>query len=144
MFDHVRSTEPSSRLPDLDRERLSVRQVSADFSVTDGVMETKNFLLDSESVRVSLVGKVMLDQERVDATAAVRPLQVLEQGIRRIPLLGRLLPQEQSLAIAYFRVEGPWAKPSVSVETVKSVGQTAGEILLLLLKAPARAVVPNP
>ncbi len=144
MFDHVRSTEPASRLPDLDRERLSYRQVSADFSVTDGVMETKNLLLDSESVRVSLVGKVMLDQERVDATAAVRPLQVLEQGIRRIPLLGRLLPQEQSLAIAYFRVEGPWAKPSVSVETVKSVGQTAGEILLLLLKAPARAVAPSP
>lgn len=132
------------RLPDLTRERMPYRRLSADFDVRDGVMETKNLLLDSEVVRVSGVGKVMLVDQSVDLDLAVRPLQVLEQGIRRIPLLGRLLPQEQSLVIAYFDMEGPWADPAISVAPVKSLSETVVDILLFLLKAPGRAINPSP
>ncbi|MEK7363860.1 MAG: AsmA-like C-terminal domain-containing protein, partial [candidate division NC10 bacterium] len=132
------------RLPDLTRERMPYRRIGADFDVRDGVMETKNLLLDSEVVRVSGVGKVMLADQTVDLDLAVRPLQVLEQGIRRIPLLGRLLPQEQSLVIAYFDMQGPWADPAISVAPVKSLSETVVDILLFLLKAPGRVISPNP
>ncbi|MEK6666422.1 MAG: hypothetical protein AABZ20_08360, partial [candidate division NC10 bacterium] len=82
--------------------------------------------------------------QTVDLDLAVRPLQVLEQGIRRIPLLGRLLPQEQSLVIAYFDMQGPWADPAISVAPVKSLSETVVDILLFLLKAPGRVISPNP
>jgi len=132
------------RLPDLTRERMPYRRISADFDVRDGVMETKNLLLDSEVVRVSGVGKVMLADQTVDLDLAVRPLQVLEQGIRRIPLLGRLMPQEQGLVIAYFDMQGPWADPAISVASLKSLSETVVDILLFLLKAPGRVINPNP
>jgi hypothetical protein len=131
------------RLPDLTRERMPYRRLSADFSVKDGVMETKNLVLDSEVVRVSAVGTVRLADQSVKLDLAVRPLQVLEQGIRKIPLLGRLLPQEQSLVIAYFDMEGPWADPSISVAPVKSLSETVVDILLLLLRAPERVLGPS-
>lgn len=131
------------RLPDLTRERMPYRRISADFSVKDGVMETKNLVLDSEVVRVSAVGTVRLADQRVNLDLAVRPLQVLEQGIRKIPLLGRLLPQEQSLVVVYFDMEGPWADPSISVAPVKSLSETVVDILLLLLRAPERVLSPS-
>ncbi|MBI3630943.1 MAG: 30S ribosomal protein S11, partial [Candidatus Sungbacteria bacterium] len=37
-------------------ERMPYRRISADFTVAQGVMETKNLVLDSEVVRVSGVG----------------------------------------------------------------------------------------
>ncbi len=132
------------RLPDLTRERMPFRRISADFEVTNGVMETTDLLLDSEVVRVSAVGKVLLPNQSVDLNLAVRPLRVLEQGIRRIPLLGRLLPQEQSLVVAYFDMQGPWVDPAISLAPVKSLSETVVDILLLLLKAPGRVVNPSP
>ena len=123
---------------------MPYRRISADFDVVDGVMQTKNLLLDSEVVRVSGVGKVVLADQTVDLDLAARPLQVLEQGIRRIPLLGRLLPQEQSLVIAYFDMQGRWADPAISVAPVKSLSETVVDILLFLLKAPGRVISPNP
>ncbi len=131
------------RLPDLTRERMPYRRINADFSVRDGVMETKNLLLESEVVRVSGIGKVVLSDQSVNLDLAVRPLQVLEQGIRRIPLLGRLLPQEQSLVVAYFDITGPWTDPSITVAPVRSLSETVVDILLLLLKAPARVINPR-
>ena len=131
------------RLPDLTRERMPYHRISADFSVKDGVMETKDLLLDSEVVRVSGVGKIVLGDQSVNLDLAVRPLRVLEQGIRKVPLLGRLLPQEQSLVVAYFDMEGPWADPVISVAPVKSLSETVVDILLLLLRAPERVISPS-
>lgn len=143
IFGFLGSPAQPYRLPDLTRERMPYRRISADFDVRDGVMETKNLLLDSEVVRVGGMGKVMLAERSVDLDLAVRPLQVLEQGIRRIPLLGRLLPQEQSLVVAYFDMQGPWADPAISVAPVKSLSETVVDVLLLLLKAPGRVISPS-
>ena len=106
-------------------------------------METQNLLLDSEVVRVSAVGKVKPIEHSVDLDLAVRPLQVLERGVRRIPLLGRILPQEQSLAVTYFKMEGPWVDPTISVAPIKSLSMTVVESLLLLLRAPERVINPS-
>lgn len=130
------------RLPDLTRERMPYRRISADFTVDRGVMETKNLVLDSEVVRVSGVGKVRVPERTLDFDLAVRPLQVLEGGIRKLPVLGRLLPQEQGLAVVYFDLEGPWNDPKASVAPVKSLSQTVVDLLLLLLRAPDRLLTP--
>jgi hypothetical protein len=131
------------RLPDLTRERMPFRRLSADITVKDGVMHTTNLLLDSEVMRLTAVGQMKLADQRVDLDLAVRPLQVLEQGIRRIPLLGRVLPREQSLGITYFDMKGPWDNPTISIAPVKSLNQTVRDLLLFLLLAPWRAIVPD-
>ncbi|MBZ0160249.1 MAG: hypothetical protein K8G79_08955, partial [bacterium] len=74
---------------------------------------------------------------------AVRPLHVLERGIRKIPLLGRLLPKKQSLIVTHFDMEGPWDNPTITVAPVKSLSQTARDLLLFLLRAPWRAIAPS-
>lgn len=132
-----------SRLPDLARERMPYHQITSDITVKDGVMDTTNLLLDSEVMRLTGVGKLDLANQRVDLDLAVRPLQVLEQGIRRIPLLGRLLPQKQSLAVTYFDIEGPWDDPTIAIAPVKSLSQTAVDLLLLLLLSPERVIAPH-
>ncbi|MBI4560439.1 MAG: hypothetical protein HY724_00205 [Candidatus Rokubacteria bacterium] len=130
------------RLPDVARERMPYRRISADFTVAKGVMETKNLVLDSEVVRVSGVGKVWIPEKTIDFDLGVRPLQVLEGGIRKVPLLGRLLPQEQALAVVYFGVKGPWYDPKPSLAPVKSLSQTVVDLLLFLLRVPDRLLTP--
>lgn len=49
---------------------------------------------------------------------------MLEEGVRKVPLLGRVLPREQSLGVVYFDVKGPWADPHVSVAPIKTLGQS--------------------
>lgn len=130
------------RLPDLTRERMPYRRLSADITIKDGMMHTTNLRLDSEVLRLTAVGQMTLADQRVDLDLAVRPLQVLEQGIRRIPLLGRLLPKKQSLAVTHFDMEGPWDDPTISVAPVKSLSQTVRDLLRFLLLAPRRVIAP--
>jgi hypothetical protein len=132
------------RLPDLTRERMPYRRINADMTVKDGVMRTTNLLLDSEVLRLTAVGQMTLANQHVDLDLAVRPLQVLEQGIRRIPLLGRLLPKQQSLAVTYFDMKGPWDSPTLSVAPVESLSHTVRNLLQLLLLAPWRVIAPSP
>lgn len=130
-------------LPDLPREQMPYRRITGDFAATQGVLESKNLVLDSEVARLSGIGKISLPDRTLDLDVALRPLQVLEQGIRRIPLFGRVLPEEQSLGVVYFDVKGPWSDPHVSVAPIKTLGQSVVEILLLLLRAPDRLLIPQ-
>ncbi|MFQ5840051.1 MAG: AsmA-like C-terminal domain-containing protein [Candidatus Methylomirabilales bacterium] len=142
-FGILTSAVQPTLLPDLTRERMPYRRISADFTITNGVMETKNLLLDSEVVRVSGVGEVSLPEKAMDLRLGVRPLQVLERGIRRVPLLRRFLPPEQSLTVVYVDLEGRWDDPRASVVPVKSLSQTVEDLLLLLLRMPDRLLVPR-
>lgn len=137
-------TSPAQpRLPDLTQERMPYRQISADFTLAKGVMETTNLVLDSEVVQVSGVGKVQVPEQTVEFDLAVRPLQALEGGIRKVPVLRRLLPQSQGLAVVYFKLEGPWDTPTTSLAPVKSLSQTVVDLLLFLLRAPDRLLIPQ-
>lgn len=131
------------RLPDLTRERMPYRKITADITVKDGIMHTTNLLLDSQVMRLTGVGQLRVADQHVALDLAVRPLQVLEQGIRRIPLLGRILPKTQSLAVTRFDMEGPWDDPTISVAPVKSLSHTLRDLLLLPLLAPWRLVAPD-
>ncbi|MFQ5897879.1 MAG: AsmA-like C-terminal domain-containing protein [Candidatus Methylomirabilia bacterium] len=143
LFGLLSSAARPTVLPDLSRERMPFRHLSADFTIANGVMETRNLVLDSKVVRVSGIGTIALAEKRIDLKLAVRPLQVLEGGIRRLPLVGRLLPKEQSLSVVYVNLKGPWAEPKVSTAAGKSLGQTVVDLLLLLLRAPDRLLMPR-
>jgi hypothetical protein len=143
IFGLLTSPVQPTLLPDLTKEHMPYRRISGDFVVTNGIMKSKNLVLDSAVARMSGVGTVSLPDRRLDIDVAVRPLQVLEQGIRSVPLLGRVLPQEQSLGVVYFDVTGSWADPLVTVAPIKTLGQSVVEILLLLLRAPDRLLIPR-
>jgi hypothetical protein len=144
LFGLLSSPAQPWRLPDLTTERMPYRRIAGEFVVTKGVMETKGLVLDSKVVRASAVGKVFLPDRSLDMDLAVQPLEVLERGIRKIPILGRVLPKEQSLAVVYFDMNGPLADPQVTVAPIKTLGQSVVEVLLLLLRAPDRLLLPKP
>lgn len=143
IFGLLSSPAQPFRLPDLTQERMPYRRISADFTGAKGVMETKNLLLDSEVARVSGVGQVQVPERTVEMDLAVRPLQVLEGGIRKVPVLGRIMPESQGLAVVYFKLEGPWSAPKATAAPVKSLSGTVVDILLFLLRAPDRLLVPE-
>lgn len=143
IFGLLTSPAQPTRLPDLTREQMPYRRITGDFVVTNGVMESRNLVLDSEVARMSAVGKVSLLERTLEMDAAVRPFQVLEEGVRKVPLLGRVLPREQSLGVVYFDVRGPLASPQVSLARIKTLGQSVVEILLLLIRAPDRLLLPQ-
>ncbi len=131
------------RLPDLTKEQMPYSRLAGEFTVSNGVMETKGLVLDSKVVRASAVGKVSLPDWSLDMDLAVQPLQVIERGIRNIPIIGRIIPKEQSLAVVYFDMTGPLADPQVIIAPVKTLGQSVVEVLLLLLRAPERLLLPE-
>ena len=45
---------------------------------------------------MSAVGKVSLRERTLEVDAALRPFQVLGQGVREVPLLGRVLPRSRA------------------------------------------------
>lgn len=121
---------------------MPVRRIIADFTVKDGVMETRNLLLDSEIAVVSGVGKVRLGERTVDFQLAVNPLQPLERRIGRIPLVGSPLLKDHGLAVTYFNVKGPWTDHAVSVAPLKLLNQTVVDVSLLPFRLPERLIGP--
>jgi hypothetical protein len=131
------------RLPDLTKERLPYRRFSGDFSAKGGAVETRNIILDSDVVLLSATGTIdLVAGPAVDLDVAARPLRVLERGVRRIPLIARVLPKEHGLAVTYFTVEGSWDDPKVSAAPLRSLSETVAQHLLLLLRLPERLIAP--
>ena len=132
-----------ARLPDLTQERMPYRQIVADFTITKGLMQTKNLLLDSRTVRMSGVGDIKLPEREVDFRLALQPLDRLERGMRRIPVLKRLFPSEQQLLVVYLNANGPLVEPHVAVAPIKTLSQNIVDLLLFVIRAPDRLLIPG-
>jgi len=105
-------------------KQVQLNCMATDFAVTDGLMQTRVFVLDTDEALITASGTISLDQELIDLT-----LRPETKGFRIFSLRAPLY------------VRGPFRNPDVSVD--KGVlAMKAGGAIALGLAAPLAALIP--
>jgi len=129
------------RLPDMVKNGMPFREIRGTIGVTDGVARTDDFLIRSEAMNISAVGRVDLPKNRIDATIGVQPLQTVDSVVSRIPVVGWILTgKDRRLITAYFEAKGDVEDPHVTAIPVKSLTKGTLEIFKRLFSLPARLI----
>jgi uncharacterized protein involved in outer membrane biogenesis len=95
------------RLPDLKTKGLPYRQIMANIQVKDGVASTEDFILQSDAIRITLLGKIDLVKNQIDATIGVHPLVTIDMILSHLPLAGYVLTGQDKAFLSYvYEVKG--------------------------------------
>jgi hypothetical protein len=127
------------RLPDLKTKGLPYQQILADIYVKDGVASTDDFLVDSDAMRITLIGKVDLGKNIIDARVGVHPLVTIDTILSSVPIAGYILTGKDKAFISYFyEVKGNLDDPKIEAIPFKIVEESTWGIIKRLLGTPLR------
>ncbi len=127
------------RLPDLATKGLPYRQILANFHVKDGVATTEDFLVDSDAMRITLLGKIDLGKNLIDARIGVHPLVTIDTILSSVPIAGYILTGADRGFISYFyQVKGSLDDPKIEAIPFKFVEESTWGIVKRLLGTPLR------
>jgi len=127
------------RLPDLATKGLPYRQILANFYVKDGIATTDNFLVDSDAMRITLLGKIDLGKNLIDMKIGVHPLVTIDAILSSVPIAGYILTGEDKGFISYFyQVKGNLDDPKIEAIPFKIVEESTWGIIKRLLGTPLR------
>ncbi|MBN1140390.1 MAG: AsmA-like C-terminal domain-containing protein [Deltaproteobacteria bacterium] len=129
------------KLPDMSLEGMPFTTISGDTTLNQGILTTENLLVDSTSMKLSLVGNHDLKNDRIDALLGVQPLGAVDTVMTRIPIAGWLLGgEEKALITAHFRLAGTSADPRVEAIPATSLSDKALGIFRRLFQLPGKMI----
>ncbi len=112
------------RLPDLNREGIHFRSLSADFKVNHGIYSTQNLFVDSDDLRITGAGEMDGPRGEIDFMVAVRPFPGLDRAWNYVPILGTgLAAIKNSFLVASFHVKGPVGDPSIAPAPLSTLSE---------------------
>ncbi|MBL4665589.1 MAG: AsmA-like C-terminal domain-containing protein [Nitrospinaceae bacterium] len=116
----------------------SFKQLSGDFIPKDGIIETANFIFETDNRRTSIVGTFDLKKNQMDTVVGVAPLAGLDRFLTKIPLVGKIITggDEKSLLKTYYNVKGDFDDPEVTLIPFTSLGKKVIGIFQGILQAP--------
>ncbi len=127
------------RLPDLKTRGLPFHQIMANIYVKDGVASTDDFVVDSDAMKITLIGKVDLGKNQIDARIGVHPLVTLDTVLSKIPIIGYVLTGKEKGFLSFiYEVSGDLDDPKIEAIPIKSLGQGFWGIIQRLLETPLR------
>ena len=133
------------RLPDLRTKGLPYRQILGNFHVMDGVARTDDFLVDSDAMRITLLGKIDLGKNLIDVRIGVHPLVTIDTILSNVPIAGYILTGEDKGFISYFyQVKGNLDDPKIEAIPFKIVEESTWGIIKRLLGTPLRPFQKTP
>jgi uncharacterized protein YhdP len=116
---------------------LTYKKMGAVFQVKNGILSTKNFLIDSPSMLITGEGDISARNHEVNGRITVSPLVTLDTTIERIPIVRNLLRErDKGFLYAAYNVKGPLDDPDLSVSFVQTIGGKTIELLKNLLTLP--------
>jgi hypothetical protein len=120
------------------KKGLSYDYIGGDFKIIKGLIHTDNFEMKSPQVNINVVGKANLVEDTVQAQVKAMPLQMLDEVIKAIPLLGQILGggKKGGVIETYFKVDGKLSQPNFTMQPHKSLMEKPGSILKGLLNLP--------
>ncbi|MBT5376990.1 MAG: hypothetical protein HOL15_09270, partial [Nitrospinaceae bacterium] len=130
---------------DLEKDVLApFKQISGDFVAQDGVFETQNFVVETESRRTSIVGTFDLAKSQVDTVVGVAPLAGLDRFLTKIPVVGAIITggDEKSILKSYYTVKGDLNDPDITLTPFTSLGKRVIGIFQGILLAPQEILRP--
>jgi autotransporter translocation and assembly factor TamB len=136
---------------DLRTEGMPFEKLSGTVSIENGILTTKNLLIDSPVVKISGAGTYVIPADELDLAVVVSPFGSYTKLLQGIPLFGRLLAGERKgFTTAFFDVKGPLKDPQIINRPMKSVGagltglgQLAFDVLRNTLMLPAEILLPG-
>jgi uncharacterized protein YhdP len=127
------------RFPDLRTKGLPYRQIQGNFYVTDGVATTEDFLVDSDAMRITLLGKIDLGKGLMDARIGVHPLVTIDTILSTVPVAGYILTGEDKGFVSFFyHAKGTLNDPKIEAIPFKIVEESTWGIIRRLLLTPLR------
>ena len=127
------------RFPDLKTKGLPFREVVAHFQIKDGVAMTEDFLVDSDAMRITGMGKVDLGRNQIDGKVGVHPLGAIDTVLSNIPIAGYILTGKEKAFLSFvYEVKGDLDDPKVEAIPIKSLGEGAFGIIKRILETPIR------
>lgn len=127
------------RLPDLKTNGLPYQRISANIQVKDGVASTEDLLVDSDAMKVTVIGKVDLGKNQINAKVGVHPLVTVDTLISHIPIAGYILTGKDKAFLSYiYEVKGEIDDPEIKAIPFKSMGEGLVGIIKRLLETPLR------
>ncbi len=133
------------RLPDLKTKGLPYRNITATLHIKDGIASTDDFLVDSDAMRITILGKVDLGKKLIDARVGVHPLVTIDVILSSVPIAGYILTGKDKAFLSYFyTVKGDLNDPKVEVIPLKSAEEPSWGIIKRLLETPLRPFQKGP
>jgi uncharacterized protein involved in outer membrane biogenesis len=133
------------RLPDLATKGLPYHQIVANFYVKDGVATTDDFMVDSDAMRITLLGKIDLGKNLIDVRVGVHPLVTIDTILSSVPIAGYILTGEDKGFISYFyQMKGSLDDPKIEAIPFKIVEESTWGIIKRLLGTPLRPFQKTP
>jgi hypothetical protein len=131
----------------LTKEGMPLDRLKAVFSVEDGIIKIKEFLLDSPVLKISGTGRYDYISDQFDLVLVTSPLGQYSALLKSVPLFGKLFAGErQGFDTAIFEVKGPAKDPNVVylpaeslMAGVKGTAQLAADLLVNAITLPKEA-----
>ncbi|MGH7207940.1 MAG: AsmA-like C-terminal domain-containing protein, partial [Nitrospiraceae bacterium] len=135
---------------DLTRDGMPFDKITGTFSVTNGVVSSENFVMDSPVMKMSAAGTYDLPKDQLEVVYAVSPLGSYSQFLKSIPLFGKLFAGERKgIDTALFEVKGSLQGPKVTYLPLRSfatgltgVAQLAFDVLKNTILLPKELIAP--
>ncbi len=103
------------QMPDLTKQGIRFRAITADFKVTKGIYATENLVVDSSDLRMTGAGKIDVPNDEIDLVVAVRPFAGIESAFNQVPILGRgVAAIMNSFLVASFNIKGRIEEPAIT------------------------------
>ncbi len=129
------------QLPDMAKDGMPYTSITASLLLKNGVLSSDDFLIDSDAMKISGVGKVDLLKKKLDNIVGVHPLQTLDRIAARIPIAGWVLTDEGGhLITVHFKVDGNWDDPNVSPMPVRSLAKGTLDTFRRLFQLPEKLI----
>jgi uncharacterized protein YhdP len=129
----------TGRLPDLKTRGLPFHQITANIQVKDGIASTDDFVVDSDAMRITLIGKVDLGKNQIDARIGVHPLGTLDTVLSKVPIAGYILTGKEKAFLSFiYEVKGDLDDPKIEAVPIKGMGENFLGIIRRLLETPLR------
>ncbi|MBT3667126.1 MAG: AsmA-like C-terminal region-containing protein [Opitutae bacterium] len=128
---------PTSLL-DAKKAGLNYEYLGGDFKIVKGLVNTDNFEMKSSQLNMQVFGDADLGKDTINAEIKVMPMQMLDETIKAIPLLGQILTggKKGGIIETYFKVDGKLSAPSVTPQAHRSLTEKPGAILNELMNIP--------
>ncbi len=129
------------KLPELTGEGLPYNTIKGEIVIAKGIAKTENLLVDSDAMKITIIGEADIAREFLDLTVGLHPLVTVDTIVSKVPVVGRILTGEDESIISYYvEVEGDFTNPEVKHIPLKSMERGLIEIMRRLLETPKRII----
>ncbi len=133
------------RFPDLKTKGLPFHQILATIHVKDGIASTDDLVVNSDAMKITLIGKVDLGKNQIDARIGVHPLVTLDTVLSKVPIAGYILTGQDKAFLSYvYEVKGKLDDPKIEAIPIKTLGLGFWGIVNRLLLTPVRPFQKTP